>query len=125
MHPQVAVGGLVGERDRDAVTLVRADHQGLDRVVAEPDRDLLALLLGADRRDGAGEGVHVTAGVVVAEPVGGDVDVDRGHVVGAVDGAAGQAAGGCCRRRRGRRRAAESGDRRRQRGADRDREEAS
>ena len=97
VHPQVAVGGLVGERDRDAVPLVRADHQGLDRVVAEPDRDLPALLLGADRRDGAGEGVHVTAGVVVTVPVGGDVDIDRGHVEGAVDGAAGQAAGGSCR----------------------------
>jgi hypothetical protein len=125
VHPQVSVSGLVGERDRNALALVRADHQWLDRVVAQPDRDLPALLLGSDRGDGAGEGVHVTARVVVTEAVRGDVDVDRTHVVGAVNGAAGQAAGGCCRRRRGCRRTAESGGRRRQRSPGRDRDEAS
>ena len=125
VHPDVGTAGLVREADRDAVALVGPDHQRLDRVVAEPDRDLSALLLGPDRGDRAGQRVHVSVGIVVAVPVGRDVDVDRRHVVRAVNGAAGQTAGGSCRRCRGSRRTAESGDRRRQRGADRDPEEAS
>ena len=95
--------GRVGVVDRDALALVDPDDERLDRVGAQADRHLLGGFLGADRGDLARQYVHHALGVVIAEAVQRDVDVDRLNVVGAQRRpdrarAIGRR-GACCRRR--------------------------
>ena len=82
VHSVAATAGAVGEVDLDAVAFVGTDHQRLDRVVAQTERDLTTGLLGTDRRNLAGECVHLAGRVVVTPAVQRDVDIDHRHVVG-------------------------------------------
>ena len=84
VQAEVAAASGVGKSDLDAVALVRADHQRLDRVVAQADGHVLGALLGSDVGDLVGQGVHLAQRVVVAETVDRDVDVKGGDVKGPV-----------------------------------------
>ena len=58
---EVAARGVVRVRDLDAVALVGADDERLDRVVAQADGDLAGRLLGAHVGDTVREHVHLAA----------------------------------------------------------------
>ena len=87
---ELAAARGVGVVDLDAVAEVGADDERLDGVVAEAEGDLAARLLLADGGDLLGEDVHLAVGIVVAEAVQGDVDVDGGDGE-ALDGGVGRA----------------------------------
>ena len=91
VHAEVPAGGSVAVADREAVTFVGPDDQGLDRVVAQTTGHGPAALLGAHRRDVLAEDVHLAGRVVVAEPVERDVDVEHRNVEGLVGDPPGQA----------------------------------
>ena len=113
VHAIVASRGVVGEVDLDAVAFVGADCQRLNRVVAEPDGHLLQRRLSGDGAQLGRERIHLAFGVVVAEAVDRNVDVECGDVEGLVHRPAGKAGGRRCpgghRSDRGERRTQASG----------------